>query len=861
MNNDKAAWEEEKSNLAQFESNIDQKIRSLERDRENTTEALHRDNSEDQEKWKVYSDTYKSNQINNERIQELFDIADNPYFGRIDLESKDGKEVFYLGKTRPSLDVGINIIPWFSDTEFRAALLHHFHTTDISDFEANGCHYSINLKRHISISHRLLQSVYNDFDRNQTDKNNITDSFLVELLEQHHVDPFFLDIISSIQEKQYNVIRASYDENLLVQGCAGSGKTQIMLHRLSYLLQSKKPIDWANTVIVTSNPLFKFFAKNLMRSLLVSDIRCITIDDYMYELLSSVQKIDQTGTPSYQSRYSLPQSNMALPSAYLQEINSDNFQKALRDKILVLMELRMAEIEHEHADILQQFAIQINPNSSFSQRIDLLNQHIQRLIPSKQKINEQDHLKNKIAELQNELDTTLHQAKEHKLRIEIYNRLCEMLGNAISISTPIINEINNHKEELKTIHENFNQQKKQAEDKWKQSLSIRESLSKMSDEQQIKWAQNHIIATQQRASYAENGDDYIKYITETQAYEEVIQELVNTLPFDKVPFDYSGDYEQWIQKLLSTYDENTNLVKKSTDEFRNTQEKIQNIQARISALQKDIISLSKENIKELSSIHRKIRNFPQQIFEQDVLTQLDIIKNQYQIPLKDLDNKRILYKEDIELYLQVYILFFQKINIPQNSLICIDEAQDLSTTEYMILTSLQPNATYNLFGDIEQQLYNGIGINNWDNIKIRNLHIHLLEENYRNAAEISKFCSKQCNIKMQAFGCNGYVESISNNVFQLLFPWIEENKNTVAIIAKNETVIALLQLPSSLEDKLHIIDRNTNEPDDSRINIYLLDTVKGLEFPTVFVIDHDLTRQQQYVAYTRAMKKLFRVIL
>ena len=77
------------------------------------------------------------------------------------------------------------------------------------------------------------------YDNENELASHISDIFLRKVLLKNRSNTQLKDIINTIQEKQ-NEIR-SYDENasFLVQGCAGSGKTIVLLHRIRYLRYNK----------------------------------------------------------------------------------------------------------------------------------------------------------------------------------------------------------------------------------------------------------------------------------------------------------------------------------------------------------------------------------------------------------------------------------------------------------------------------------------------------------------------------------------------------------------------------------------------------------------------------------------------
>ena len=108
----------------------------------------------------------------------------------------------------------------------------------------------------------------------------ISDEFLQELLERRST-PEFKNIVFSIQKKQGEIIQASYDRDMIVQGCAGSGKSMIMLHRLPILLyDNPNSLSRTNLYVITPSQMYIQLAENMRHQLEISDINMGTIEQY-----------------------------------------------------------------------------------------------------------------------------------------------------------------------------------------------------------------------------------------------------------------------------------------------------------------------------------------------------------------------------------------------------------------------------------------------------------------------------------------------------------------------------------------------------------------------------------------------------
>ena len=121
-----------------------------------------------------------------------------------------------------------------------------------------------------------------------------------KMYKQGDVDPFLLDVLSrlrasgneqavdiieTIQEEQNTIIREPIKMNFYVQGCAGSGKTMILLHRLSYILYNNKNFDTSRVIIISPNESLIKQMKELSSQLEIASIRQLTLEHYYEHLI------------------------------------------------------------------------------------------------------------------------------------------------------------------------------------------------------------------------------------------------------------------------------------------------------------------------------------------------------------------------------------------------------------------------------------------------------------------------------------------------------------------------------------------------------------------------------------------------
>ncbi|MCI9280467.1 MAG: AAA family ATPase [Bacilli bacterium] len=258
----------------------------------------------------------------------------------------------------------------------------------------------------------------------------------------------------------------------------------------------------------------------------------------------------------------------------------------------------------------------------------------------------------------------------------------------------------------------------------------------------------------------------------------------------------------------------------------------------------------KKDYKALLELFYKSQFFKQSVTEED---------------LKSLHNKEIKYDDAL---LLVYLKglmegFYYEPNILQ---IVIDEAQDYSYLQYLILSKVFKKASFTILGDVNQNINPFYSYNSLD-ILLNLFPGKYVELNktYRSSEEIIEFansildlnhiCAIRKNVNKPVLKRNSK-ETLKGDITNL-----KQNYNSLAIIVKNEELAS--RLYEELKDSFNLsnIDSNTNEfiHDFVIIPAYL---AKGLEFDTVIVYQDKInyfTEEEKrlfYVAVTRAQHEL-----
>lgn len=213
-------------------------------------------------------------------LERLASVIGKPYFSRINFTSSGdtNEEILYIGKA--SLFDRVNQIPIIVD--WRSPIANVYYDGRLGDvtYDAYGETQSgyLSLKRQYEIEDGLLKEI-RDIDLTTHDE-------LLQKSLSGKADNRLTEIVATIQNEQNDVIRASLKHPIIVQGAAGSGKTTIALHRISYFLYSsgyRFPPE--KLMILAPNRLFIDYISAVLPDLGVNKIKQTTYVEFMRNCL------------------------------------------------------------------------------------------------------------------------------------------------------------------------------------------------------------------------------------------------------------------------------------------------------------------------------------------------------------------------------------------------------------------------------------------------------------------------------------------------------------------------------------------------------------------------------------------------
>ena len=222
------------------------------------------------------------------RIDEYRPFFSEPYFARMDVvDEREGYNSYYIGKRG---DVNLEIVDW------RAPLAVRYYQKSRVTFTINEYEYRTVLRRALNVKNGKLIDFRNEYlsvrdvltpeEIGGRDEEILFDPYLRDIIRSRKDDVKVRDIIRTIQEKQFDIITRPERESFVLQGCAGSGKTMIMLHRLSYLMYNNESLRPGDVLVITPSDSFNAFIDELSQMLELERVRTTTLNDYYYRVLA-----------------------------------------------------------------------------------------------------------------------------------------------------------------------------------------------------------------------------------------------------------------------------------------------------------------------------------------------------------------------------------------------------------------------------------------------------------------------------------------------------------------------------------------------------------------------------------------------
>lgn len=337
---------------------------------------------------------------------------DKTYFGRIDYYDKswNSQETCYIGKngiTRNQTDV--IIVDW------RAPVSSVYYENETGEGsyavpDSSDIQITLQKKRTYDIAGGKLLGYYdNDVAAN--------DELLVKYLSQNK-EAVLGDIIATIQKEQNLIIRDSPFKNIIVQGVAGSGKTTVALHRISYLLYNYedryKPSEFC--IVGSSDMLLNYISSGLPE-LDVSHVSQMRMDLFFPYLMGKAWK--------KKYRIVSDQADAPVKSKLAFILALEHFLEAFRKKALPYTEVRDETLGILLSRNSMAETCRSNPGHSLFQLEKLLNSRIASRIRFLCPDDNDELKKNKLKQYRKYFDSSVHKWNELQIYQEFLEWLCK----------------------------------------------------------------------------------------------------------------------------------------------------------------------------------------------------------------------------------------------------------------------------------------------------------------------------------------------------------------------------------------------------------------------------------------------------
>ena len=681
-----------------------------------------------------------------------------PYFARMDLvDDKEGYNSYYIGKKG---DLNLEIVDW------RAPLARKYYQKSQIVFSINEYNYRQILRRALRTKNGKFLDFKNEYlnlrdyltkeEIAGRDEEIIFDPYLKEILRARKEQDEISDIIETIQEKQYEIITKPERASFVLQGCAGSGKTMIMLHRLSFLMYNNEDLKPSDVLVITPSDSFNAFIDELSQVLELEKIKTRKIDEYFLQLLQS-EGVDIAGKidPAVKE-----------PTAYLEYIYSEKFYADAEKRLSKIYDGILGMfLSEECAGIVESVAADLRAQIELFGRLKNASVRVRRAV---------------LGEIKEKPEGGLYYTKPYRALMNEVTAAEEFLTSGL------------HGERVRS-----------------ESAFYGLLLS-------FYRAGTHISHMHARVAAAADEDLQ-------RLYETVVKEIADLRRYKLV----RGDKE------IETY----------ADRIAHRGELLKEIDA-----MRGCVAQIEDGFTAFCELFETLCGNDYFVKLGKCGTRIELARLFYRETVRRAKNrfgvgKGLVRSDAYSICLILSLLGAQP--GPRFGLVFIDEGQDISVNEYHLLRRLNPDAAFNIYGDLAQNITGYRGLTDWS--KVNAGEYYTLEQNYRNTNQIVEYVARNLGIAMQPIGFDG--PEVAHIGVRGIGGFFRDKKGLKAVIVPEGEI-------EHYRRKSYNVLSDTGRLSKKKVNLMTVYESKGLEFTCVAVADRNMTRQEKYIAYTRALKEL-----
>lgn len=273
---------EEKSLLLQVQASLNNAINALRL-------SLRTDNSS-------FRTNLPQNEFTLRTISSYEDMLSSPYYARYDFiySGDDTVTKIYVTQNNVTFDlpeINATIIPWHMPLAqtLQYATVGYINLASehiegklllkriINIRDGKILNYSTTGETSLSINEPLAQEIHDDI--------KYVDSYITELLKEHSSSKL-KTILSSVQVEQNKLITAPKESSVIINGCAGSGKSSILLLRLAYLAH-RYNVPQDDILVLSPSKLFKNYMSKSFSDIDLYQINTMTWNELLVSIIPS----------------------------------------------------------------------------------------------------------------------------------------------------------------------------------------------------------------------------------------------------------------------------------------------------------------------------------------------------------------------------------------------------------------------------------------------------------------------------------------------------------------------------------------------------------------------------------------------
>ena len=681
-----------------------------------------------------------------------------PYFARMDVvDDSEGYNSYYIGKRG---DIELEIVDW------RAPLARKYYQKSQIYFSINEYNYKQILRRALRTENGRFLDYKNEYlnlrdfltkeEIAGRDEEIIFDPYLKEILRARKESSEITDIIETIQEKQYEIITRPERDSFVLQGCAGSGKTMIMLHRLSFLMYNDARLKPSDVLVITPSDSFNSFIDELSQVLELEKVKTKRIDEYFAQLLKNEgvdieDKIDRTAKE---------------PEAYLAYIYSQKFYDDVGARLKKIYDgVAGMFMGSEVSGVMADAAASLRAQMEAFAEIRNASVRVRRAVLGEIKERAEGGLyyNKPFRGLMNEVT-----AAEEFLSCDLAR---EKMGNESYFYAKLLSF-------YRAGSAIVRQHARVTETALADLSHLRETVSKE-------------IADLRRYKIYRGGTEVETYADRIARRGELLEEIDRTAArVREIAYGFTG-----FSELFETLCGNDHFVR-----------------------------IGKCG------------------------THIELARLFYKETVRRAKNKfgmgKGLYRSDLYALCLIFARLGRQLE-PRYGLVFVDEGQDISVNEYKLLQYFNPDASFNVYGDLAQNITPHRGLSSWESAF--GFPVCTLEQNYRNTNQIVRLVADGLHISMAPIGFDGPpVQHVTPRGVSAFF----RGKKGLKAIIVPETG------GEKYRRKAYNIPAQTGKVSKTKINLLTVYESKGLEFSCVAVADAQMNDHEKYIAYTRALKEL-----